>query len=216
MTGDIFADRAEAGRRLVPHLPPLPPGQAVVMALPRGGVPVAVPVAAALGAPLDVVLVRKVGLPANPELAVAAVTDGAAPRLEINPAIARAAGLTEPAIRALAEPALAEIARRRTLWQGDRPPVPVAGRTVVVVDDGIATGATMRAALHRLRADGAARLILAVPVAAPDALAGIAPLVDRVICLSQPDPFVAVGAHYRDFRQVTDAEVAAVLAARPA
>jgi putative phosphoribosyl transferase len=159
-----------------------------------------------------VVYVRKVGLPGQPELAVAAVTDGAAPALAINAPIARAAGLTEADIRALAAPELAEIARRRALWHGDRAAVPVRGRTVVVVDDGIATGATMRAALDRLRADGAARLILAVPVAAPDALAELAPLVDRVVCLSTPDPFHAVGAHYADFRQVTDAEVAAALA----
>nr|WP_210730646.1 phosphoribosyltransferase family protein [Roseibacterium persicicum] len=196
---------------MLARLPSLDPGATVVIALPRGGVPVAQPIAAALGVPLDVVQVRKVGLPGHRELAVAAVTDGAAPALAINTGIARRAGLSEADIRALAEPELAEIDRRRRLWHGARPPVPLRGKTVVVVDDGIATGATMRAALDRLRAEGAARLILAVPVAAADTLADLAPRVDAVVCLATPEPFHAVGAHYADFRQVTDAEVAAAL-----
>lgn len=209
----MFRDRRDAGRQLLPRLPALEPGRSIVIALPRGGVPVADEIARPLGLPLDVVLVRKVGLPGQPEVAVAAVADGADPAYAINADIARMAGLSTADIMALAAPELAEIERRRKLWQGSRPAVDLAGKTVLVVDDGIATGATMKVALRALRRAGAARLILAVPVAPADALAGLAGLADQTICLAVPDPFVAVGAHYVDFRQVSDAEVAKVLAA---
>ncbi len=208
----MFADRQEAGQRLAARLRPLAPAGTVVVALPRGGVPVAEVIATALGLPMDIVQVRKVGLPGQPELAVAAVTDGDAPAYAINRDVMRAAGLTAAAIRTLAARELDEIARRRALWAPGHSPVAVAGRTVLVVDDGIATGATMRAALDSLRAAGAARLIAAVPVAAQDALDRLSGAADQVVCLEVPHPFVAVGAHYRDFAQVSDAEVAAALA----
>lgn len=207
----MFADRLDAGRQLLARMPVLEPKESLVMALPRGGVPVAEVIAEALDLALDVVFVRKVGLPDEPELAVAAVTNGARPVFAINHAVADMAGLDEAAIRELAAPELAEIARRRAAWDTGRMIHAIAGKTVVVVDDGIATGATMRAALLWLRQEGAARLILAVPVAADGALADLAPLVDEVICLRPLAPHHAVGAHYRDFRQVTDDEVIAAL-----
>lgn len=216
MTGPldpVFRDRRDAGKRLLSRLPKLDADSAVVVALPRGGVPVAAEIARALALPLDVVLVRKVGLPSQPELAVAAVADGDTPIYAINAQIARMAGLSASDIAALAAPELAEIERRRKLWHGDRPAIDVTGKTVIVVDDGIATGATMKAALDVLKRAGAAKLILAVPVAPADTLADVARHADETICLSTPDRFVAVGAHYLDFRQVTDAEVASALAA---
>lgn len=215
MMGPIFADRTEAGARLLPHIrAALPEGcDLVVIALPRGGVPVARVIASALKAPLDVVMVRKVGLPGQPELAVAAVTNGAAPALHINADVARTAGLSRAEIERLAEPALAEIARRRALWHGARPMLSLAGKTVLVVDDGIATGASLRAALDWLRAQGAERLIVAIPVAPREILPLLAGQATSVICLATPSPFYAVSAHYADFRQVSDAEVTAALAA---
>lgn len=210
----ILRDRRDAGQRLLARLPPLDGKTTVVVALPRGGVPVAAEIARAIHAPLDVVLVRKVGLPGYPELAAAAVADGTEPVYVVNPAVAAAAGLSDADIRALAAPELAEIERRRTLWHGGRGPVDVAGKTVVVVDDGIATGATAKAALRALARAGAARIILAVPVAPPSVLAELAELADTTICLMSPERFVAVGAHYADFRQVPDTEVAAALQAQ--
>lgn len=209
-----FCDRRDAGRQLLPLLPRLDREKSVVVALPRGGVPVAEEIARPLDLPLDVILVRKVGLPRHPELAVAAVADGAEPVLIINREIARQAGLSDADIKALATPELAEIERRRKLWHRARPVMAVAGKTVVVVDDGVATGATMKAALDALRKAGAERLILAVPVAAPDALAELRKRVDEAICLCAPERFTSVGGHYMDFRQITDAEVAEALAAQ--
>ena len=206
-----FLDRRDAGRQLLARLPKLDPETTVVIALPRGGVPVAEEIAKPLHLPLDVILVRKVGLPAQPELAVAAVADGDAPIYAINHPIAAMAGLSEAEVKELAAPQLAEIERRRALWHGGRGPLSVTGKTVVVVDDGIATGATAKAALDALRQAGAARLILAVPVAPADALSDLSALADDIICLATPDPFHAVGAHYREFPQVTDTEVAEAL-----
>lgn len=216
MTGDgqhPFADRRDAGRQLLQRLPRLDPATSLVIALPRGGVPVAEEIARPLQLPLDVLLVRKVGLPDQPELAVAAVTDGACPVFAINRHIAAMAGLSDNDIRTLAAPQIAEIERRRALWHGGRPPISVFDKTVIVVDDGIATGATMKAALQTLHRAGAARLILAVPVASADVLADLARHADETICLSTPHPFNAVGLHYRDFREVTDAQVSAALEA---
>jgi putative phosphoribosyl transferase len=212
--GPIFADRTDAGLRL---LPPIKAALAkgcdlVVIALPRGGVPVARVIASALKAPLDVVLVRKVGLPGQPELAVAAVTNGQAPEIRINHDVARIAGLSKADIAQLAAPAIAEIARRRAVWDGVRPMVAVAGKTVLVVDDGVATGASMRAALGWLRRQGADRLIVAIPVAPREVLTQLAQDADQVICLATPSPFHAVGAHFADFPQITDAEVTDALA----
>lgn len=209
----MFPNRSEAGERLLRRLPPVDPAAAVVLALPRGGVPVAAPIARGLGAPLDLVLVRKVGAPRQPELAVGAVTDGGAMRVTINEAVASLLGLDEEAVRALARRELPELERRRARYLGGRAPLPLEGRTAILVDDGVATGATARAALRLVRQQAPARVILAVPVAPPDALDALAGEADAVVWLEAPDPFVAVGAHYRDFAQVSDDEVAAILRA---
>ncbi|MCR9149307.1 MAG: phosphoribosyltransferase family protein [Rhodobacteraceae bacterium] len=205
----MFADRTEAGRALADRLAGMDLADPVIFALPRGGVPVALPVADRLNAPLDLLLVRKLGAPGQPELAVGAVVEGAEP--VINASVLRAFGLAPGDLAAQVDAKRAEIAARRALWLAGRDPVPVAGRTAVVVDDGIATGATMRAALRGLAARGPARVILAVPVAPAEVIADLAPLVDRAVCLDTPDPFYAVGAHYRVFDQVADDAVARML-----
>jgi putative phosphoribosyl transferase len=214
--GHSFRDRHDAAQRLVPRIKAaLRAGEKpIILALPRGGVPLGAVIAAALDAPLDLVFVRKLGLPGQPELAVGAVTNGAKPNLEINEEIAQAADLSRAEIAALAEPALAEIARRRALWLGGRGTAPLNGKVVVVVDDGIATGASMRAALRWLRAQGAVRVIVAIPVAPATGLSAIESLADQVICLETPHPFHAVGVHYADFPQISDVEVGALLRAR--
>ena len=211
-----FADRTDAGRRLAAVVQRQDLMDPVVLALPRGGVPVAAEVARALAAPLDLVMVRKIGLPDQPEVALGAVTNGQRPELEVNEAIAAQAGYNRLDIVRLAEPELAEIARRRALYQAGHDPVPVAGRCAIIVDDGLATGATARVALRHLRRLGAARLVLAVPVAAPGALEGVQALADQVICLHAPPGFGAVGAYYDDFAQLDDAAVIACLADRRA
>ena len=207
----MFTDRREAGEALLGRLPKLDPEKTVILALPRGGLPVADVIAGALGAPLDIALVRKVGFPAQPEFALAAVTDGDDPRITVNEEVARMAGLDDAAIRRLAERELPEIRRRRALYLKGRAPVPLAGKTVVVVDDGIATGATMRAALRLVRDAGPARVIAAIPVGPADTIAALAADCDEVICLECPFPFRAVGLHYRDFDQVSDATVVEIM-----
>ena len=207
-----FADRTEAGQQLAKVLAGRTLERPVVLALPRGGVPVALEVARALHAPLDLVMVRKIGLPGQPEVALAAVVDGGRPDLEVNEGIALQAGLNRLDIVKLAEPELAEITRRRALYLAGRKSVPLAGRTVIMVDDGIATGATVRVALRAVRRQGPARLILAVPVAPAAELDTLRDLVDEVICLHAPDAFGAVGAWYADFTQVADDDVIAMLA----
>ena len=204
-----FRNRAEAGRLLARRLLAMQLPDPVVLALPRGGVPVAAEVARALHAPLDLLLVRKIGAPHQPELAVAAVADGA--DLVTDELTMGWTGATDEYIERQAELQRAEIARRRALYLAGRAPQPVAGRTAIVVDDGIATGTTVRAALQALRRRAPARVVLAVPVAAPDSLAALAPLVDEVVCLSQPPLFQAVGVHYQDFAQVADEEVARLM-----
>lgn len=218
-----FVDRQEAGQRLAQrvqqHLgPAVNPADLVVLGLPRGGLPVAAEVAKALGAPLDVVLVRKIGTPLNPELALGAVA-GPEGRFEtLNTELVARLGLTRAAIDLLAAAPKAELSRRARLWGAGPVAKAVQGKQVIVVDDGMATGATMRAALAALRAEGAARVLVALPVAAPDSLATLVGLADAVICLQSPDHFEAVGAHYASFPQVSDAEVRDILAAfrRPA
>lgn len=211
-----FRNRTEAGRALAQRLIdeglsgdglPAP----LILALPRGGVPVALEVARALGAPLDLVMVRKIGVPSQPELAAGAVVNGDAPQIVVNDSIAAAAGLDTAEIEALAERQLEEIRRRRERYLAGRPAQPIAGRSVVIVDDGIATGATMRAALAAVRQQKPALLVLAVPVAAPDTLAALRGDADRVICLESPRDFRAVGMHYRHFDQVGDDAVVAML-----
>lgn len=206
-----FADRTDAGRQLAAALQPLALADPVVLALPRGGVPVAVEVARALHAPLDLLLVRKIGAPWNPEFAVAAIAEGGDPVVDEECLLATGATPEHVAREAVA--ARAEIARRRAAYLAGRAAVPVAGRDVIVVDDGIATGSTVRAALRALRQRAPARVLLAVPVAPPDTLAALRAEVDALVCLRTPVPFEAVGAHYVDFHQVPDTEVVRLLAA---
>jgi putative phosphoribosyl transferase len=206
-----FEDRVDAGRRLAAALGTYADDRPVVLALPRGGVPVAAEVAAALKAPLDLVLVRKIGTPGQPELAMGAVVDGETPMIVRNEQILASTGTGKAAFDAVCRREMAENERRRTLYLGTRAPLDVTGRVVIVVDDGVATGATMRAALRATRRRGPARLVLAVPVAPPDTLEALRPEVDETICLSSPEGFFGVGQFYDDFRQVTDEEVVALL-----
>ncbi|WP_371055367.1 phosphoribosyltransferase [Rhodosalinus sp. K401] len=207
----MFSDRTDAGERLADAVAKAEPAHPVVLALPRGGVPVALPVARALDAPLDLLLVRKIGMPGQPELAAGALVEGDPPEAVYNAEILRLSGLSEDDFAGQVAEKTEEIAERRRLWLEDRAPVPLEGRTAVVVDDGIATGATVRAALSGLRARGPASVWLAVPVAPVDTLRALRSLADRVICLSTPADFQAVGLHYRRFGQVSDAEVAELM-----
>ena len=209
-----FTDREEAGRLLAARVAALRLRNPVVYALPRGGVPVAAEVANALHAPLDLVLVRKIGAPGQPELALGAVVDGDAPEMVLNAEIVAATGASEAFIEAARRRELAEIERRRRRYLGGLRRVDPAGRDAVVVDDGIATGATARAALHALRRRGPARLVLATPVAPADTLEALRGEVDEIVCLLVPAPFFGIGAFYRDFHQLTDDEVIDLLAAR--
>ena len=206
-----FADRADAGRRLAEALRHYRDRDPVVLALPRGGVPVAAEIAAALSAPLDVLLARKIGVPSQPELAMGAVVDGAEPIVVRNPEVIRLAHVDARAFEAAAARALVEVERARRRLVGQRPRVEVAGRAAILVDDGVATGATERAALQALRLKVPRTLTLAVPVASAEALAALEREVDDLVCLERPASFLAVSAFYRDFRQVEDAEVVAIL-----
>lgn len=207
-----FANRADAGRLLGQRLAGEGlPAPVVVVALPRGGVPVGAEVARQLHAPLELLLVRKIGAPWQPELAVGAVADGDAPEIVVDDETAAACGVDRAYIEREATSQWSEIMRRRQAYLRGRAPLPLAGATVVLVDDGIATGTTVRAALLVLRRRAAQLVVLAVPVAAPQALAMLGPLCDRIVCLAQPRPFRAVGLHYQDFHQVSDAEVLAAL-----
>ena len=207
----VFADRAEAGRLLAERLLRLGLEEPVVLALPRGGVPVGFAVAAALGAPLDLVLVRKIGAPDQPELAVGAVVDGSRPETVLNRDVVRQLGVSQHWIETETARQLDEIERRRRLYFGGRARAPVEGRTAIVVDDGIATGATMQAALHATRRARPKTLVLAVPVAPPDTLERLRRDCDQIVCLAAPRSFMAVGSFYADFTQVEDEEVRELL-----
>jgi predicted phosphoribosyltransferase len=211
MNGQVFQDRAEAGRALAARLEDYRDSDAVVTALPRGGVPVAAEVARALHLPLTLTLVRKVGVPGHRELAAAAIAGPGGEHLIENPGVIAMAGIDPATLERLAADERKELRRRAARYLGGRPPVPVSGRTVLVVDDGLATGATMAAAVASLKASGAAKVIVAVPVGASDTVARLRTTADAVICLEEPDPFHAVGAHYRSFPQVPDDEVMALL-----
>jgi putative phosphoribosyl transferase len=205
-----FRDRAEAGAALGSTLRDrLGTRGVVVLGLPRGGVPVAAQVAEALEAPLDVFVVRKLGAPGHPELAVGAIAAGGVRVL--NSAVVSHLQVDDDALDRVTRQELAELQRRETLYRGDRPAVALAGRTAVVVDDGLATGATMLAAVAALRAAAPDRVVVAVPVGAPDACRRVAGVADDVVCLHAPRRFGAVGAFYRDFRQTSDAEVQRLL-----
>jgi predicted phosphoribosyltransferase len=211
-----FKDRSEAGRKLAAALAGYKERRPVVLALPRGGVAVAAEVATALQAPLDLVLVRKIGVPFQPELAMGAVVDGAAPLVVRNEDVIRLADIDELDFKAVCERELAEIERRRQRYLGPRERVEVAGRTAIVIDDGIATGATTRAALRATRLRSPERLVLAVPVAPTDSLAAMREEADDVVCLEDYADFGAIGFYYSDFRQVSDDEVVEVLRHFPA
>ena len=211
-----YQDRSDAGRRLAKALSKYKGRSAVVLALPRGGVPVAAEVAAALDAPLDLVLVRKIGVPTQPELAMGAVVDGTTPIIVRNEEVIELSGTTADEFDAACKRELAEIERRRQLYIGDRARAEITGQVVIVIDDGIATGATTRAALQAIRNRKPKELVLAVPVAPPDTITGLRREVDALICLETPELFGAIGYFYRDFRQVSDQEVVAILKRFPA
>jgi putative phosphoribosyl transferase len=206
-SGEEFRDRLDAGRKLARALLHLKEARPVVLGLPRGGVPVAFEVSVALEAPLDVVLVRKIGAPGQPELGLGAVVDGAHPQLVLNEELVQLVRPGRAYLQAEEKCQIAEIERRRSLYRPSRAPLSLAGRTAIAVDDGIATGGTMKAVLLALRNSGVRRLVLAVPVAPSDNLQELSPLADEVICLMSPEPFYSVGSHYRDFAQTTDEEV---------
>ncbi len=210
-----FANRKDAGQRLAARLAGYKDRRPIVLAMPRGGVPVAAEVAAALGAPLDLVLVRKIGVPYQPELAMGAVVDGAAPIVVRNEDVIRMAGVTEEAFAATCEKELAEIERRRRAYLGTRQPIDLAGRVVIVVDDGIATGATTRAALRGVRLREPLELVLAVPVAPTDTIYSLESEADTIVCLESHVDFGAIGYFYKDFTQCTDEEVIDILARFP-
>ena len=209
-----FRNRSDAGRRLASRLQFLRTEDVVVLGLPRGGVPVAAEVARALGAPLDVILVRKLGVPAQPELGLGAIGESGV--RVINPEVVRYAHVSEAQIAQVEQKERAELQRRAQRFRGDAPHEPLAGRTAVIVDDGIATGSTARAACQVARALGAAAVVLAVPVAPPSADEALRGAADEVICLEMPDRFLAIGEWYEDFAQTSDEEVVALLRAAQA
>lgn len=206
-----YHDRAEAGRRLAEHLMHFA-GRAdvVVLALPRGGVPVGYEVATALGAPLDVFIVRKLGLPWHPELAMGAIASGGI-RI-INEDVVDAYGVRADDLARVTAAEQTELERREQQYRDGRPAPDLADRTILLVDDGLATGTTMRAAVEALRAKSPARIVVAVPVAAPETCEAMRSVADEVICAVTPEPFYAVGFWYGDFTQTTDEQVRDLLA----
>lgn len=206
-----FADRIDAGRTLAGAMTAFRGGKDVlVLALPRGGVPVAAEVASALHAPLDLMIVRKLGVPGQEELAMGAVASTGARVL--NTEVIAALGITSAQVEWEVHQELAEIERRQKVYRGDRPYPSLTGRRIILIDDGIATGATVRVAIDAARGRGASSVSVAVPVAAADSLAQVAREADQVVCLFTPRPFVAIGQWYEDFAQVTDDEVTRILA----
>jgi predicted phosphoribosyltransferase len=206
----LFRDRFEAGRQLANRLSAhVDRPDVVVLALPRGGVPVAFEVAQALHAPLDVFLVRKLGVPGREELAMGAIATGGVRVL--NDEVVHTLWIPDEVIERVAAQEQQELVRRERLYRDDRPPVDVHGRTVILIDDGLATGSTMRAAVFALRQQGPARIIVAVPVGAPDTCMALRAEADEVVCYRMPEPFGAVGLWYQDFAQTTDEEVRSLL-----
>lgn len=205
-----FRDRDDAARQLALALAHYRGTHPVILAIPRGAVPMGRIVADALGGELDVVLVRKLGAPFDPEFAIGAVDEQGTVTLGEHPAWA---GANDAYIRREAERQLALIRERRASYRPGQPAIALAGRTVIVLDDGLATGATMTAALKSARAQRPGRLVCAVPVAAHDSLAQVAKFADEVVCLAKPWPFIAVGQHYREFSGISDAQVVEILAA---
>ena len=207
-----FRDRRDAGRRLAEELKQeITPNDVYVLGLPRGGLPVADEVAIALDASLDVLVVRKIGAPFNPELAVGAVASGGI--TVYSESILSLLGLTETDMQSTLEKEHAELERRERVYRGDRPFPSLEGKTVILVDDGIATGATMQAAVDAVRAMQPGRLVVAVPTAAEDSVVRLGRSADQVVALSTPEPYVAVGAWYEHFSQLDDSEVLEILEA---
>lgn len=209
-TAGAFKDRRDAGRRLAELLKRFRDQQPVVVGVPRGGVPVAAEVAHALDAPLDIAVVRKVGAPQNPEFAIGAVAEGGA--VVINRGIAHAVGLSDSDVQALIGRCERELEERVQRYRGERAPLELSGRTVILVDDGLATGRSATAALRSLRRRGATRVILAVPVAAAESAQALRDEADEIVCVEMPEDLWAVGFWYEDFRPTGDEEVSALLA----
>lgn len=207
----MFKDRTQAGQALARELTKHGFERPVVLALPRGGVPVALEVARALSAPLDLILVRKIGHPLQPELALGAIVNGEHPQFVLNEGVAAVTADRSRYLEGAKASALAEIERRRKVYLGGRRQVDVRGCSAIVVDDGIATGATVRAALKALRHKHPKQIVLAVPVAPPETVESLRREVDEIVCLETPDPFYAIGVFYEDFRPIEDAEVIRLL-----
>ena len=207
----VFTDRRDAGLRLAAALLTFRSDNPIVLALPRGGVPVAFEVAQVLDAPLDVVLVRKIGAPGHEELGLGAVVDGANPQVVMNEQLVREIRPPAAYLEAETSRQLAEIERRRKIYRGNEPPLDITGRTAIVIDDGIATGATMKAVLKALARTKPRKLVLAVPVAPQDSLDDLRGSADEIVCLMTPESFFAVGMYYRDFQQTSDEEVVELL-----
>jgi putative phosphoribosyl transferase len=205
-----FADRVDAGRRLAAALEPFRTRNPVVLALPRGGVPIGYHVARALGAPLDVIVVRKLGAPGHEELAVGAIARGAA---YIDWPIVRQLGVSQAYLEQVTAAEERELERRERAYRQGRAALPIEGRTVILVDDGLATGATLRAALSAVRSEHPARIVVAVPVGAPESVARFREMADDVVCLEMPPDFRAVSLSYDDFSPTSDAEVVECLEA---
>jgi len=214
MSAKRFADRRDAGRQLAARLKHLVGDHPVVLALPRGGVPVAYEVAKALGTPLDVLLVRKIGVPHQPELAAGAVAEGDPPFIFANREVAEPLGLSQAWLERAAVHEIEEIARRRLAYRHGQSAPDIAGKCVIIVDDGIATGATTHVALQAARGLGAAKIVLAVPVASVAAVEALRGLTDEIVALRTPEDFGAVGQFYDDFSQTSDEEAMALLAKR--
>jgi len=210
-----FSNRTEAGRKLAKALAFYKEQHPVILALPRGGAPVAAEIAAALEAPLDLVLVRKIGVPFQPELAMGAVIDGQEPLVVRNEQVICMAEINQSEFDAIRDRELEEIERRRKLYLGNRPHPELKGQTVIIVDDGIATGATIRVALRAIRMRKPRKLILAVPVAPTQSLDELRTEADEIVCLEDYEDFGAIGLYYSDFRQISDAEVIELLAQHP-
>jgi putative phosphoribosyl transferase len=204
-----FRDRREAGQRLAELLASLRASSPLVLGLPRGGVPVAFEVARALDAPLDILVVRKLGVPFQPELGMGAVGEDGVRVL--NAEVVREAGVTDAQLAAIEARERAEVDQRAARLRGGRPAIPLTGRTVIIVDDGLATGATARAAIRVARARGAAQVVLAVPVAPPDTVVALRREADEVVCVETPEPFFAIGGWYADFSPTSDQEVVDLL-----
>ena len=206
----LFKDRRDAGRKLAEQLSAYAGrSDVIVLALPRGGVPVAYEVARALDAPLDIFIVRKLGLPGHEELAIGAIASGGVRVL--NDDIIQGLKIPQRVIDAVAQRELRELERRERAYRGDRPAPEVRDRTVILIDDGLATGASMRAAVVGLRSLNPARIVVAVPTAAPETCAALEPEVDQIVCAMTPEPFYGVGRWYEDFSQTTDEEVRMLL-----